>query len=45
MAPMMKKLVESPVKAEIVLATRRMMARGLRNLAKNFRSSARFRSP
>ena len=42
---MMKKLVASPVKAERALAMRRMMTRGLRNLARNCRIKALFRSP
>ncbi len=44
MVPMMKKLVASPVKAESPLAARRMMTRGLRNLARNCRISAFLRS-
>ena len=39
MALMMKKLAASPVKAEMALATRRMITRGLRNLARNWSSS------
>ena len=44
MVPMMKKLLASPVKADRALAVRRMMTRGLRNLARNCRISALLRS-